>query len=539
MNRIDNLLKSAFAGIKFAFNGIQVLLATTTGIAGYALGRHFSTSLTDGLQFWVGLVFAIFFVIGIDGGLDRFFKVLTAKEKPIPYFWIGAIILTLGTGTFTWFSAAIIGDMESSYITVDDQQQQINEARDEKQSDISDIAQTVRSKKNKIAELEYKMKKDTAAILATFRDSHLKLYKSGQYKKYRNNSRYATLNASVDRLNEVMAPYQKEIASIKASVNDLEGRHTDLLTKDVESNVSEAIAAYNERIARKENNRIGLVKFLDIAGVVFLWILFWGIRHMTLKDKIESDVEGKDFLKWGMDWVTRLQKKALETDTKLDDAAVSALASIIKLLNSILYLFSFILNLIVQLLTWVTTLGKQTSENTASKMVEIGEEKTVVQIANHNPISTNETRTVVQPFQRRETGEDSVEKNKVQPVQPPLPTMVEQLKPVENRVMSSTSENTTKVVELSPKIKSSTPAKVQPKKTIYEVVEIIRGESGKVLVELDRGDRVEKIDISTVQRRKGSWKSKRSTAKTELGRSNAKRWHSFYADLEQQMKVKR
>lgn len=537
MDRIEYLLKSAFAGIKFAFNGIQVLLASTTAIAGYALGLHFSNSLVDGWQVFFGIIFAIFFVIGIDGGLDRFFKVLTAKEKPVPYFWIGAIILTIGTGTFTWFSAAIIGDMEESYISLDKQEQQIESARDKKQSDLSSISQTAQQKKNKVLELKYKMSRDTAAVLSTFRDSHRRLYESGQYKKYRQNSRYATLNASIDRLNAVMAPYQAEIDRLNADIGHLEARHTDLLTEDVESSVNASIVAYNQRIARKESNRIGLVKFLDIAGVCFLWILFWGIRHMTQKDKVKSDVDGVDFLKWGMDYITSLQKKALETNTKVDDALVVALKAVFNLINAIFQLFSFLVNLLVQLIEGVTKLGSSTNKSSTESMI-IDDQETVVKIAKRTPISTNEERTVVRPFQQNKNGEKMVENKGVQPVQHPLPTMVEQLNQVEMKTDSSTVENKTRIVELSPKISASTPKKVE-QKTVYEIVEIFRNKDGEVLVELDRGDKVEKIDIKTVQRRKGSWKSKRSTAKTNRGKTNAKDWYNFYFGLESKMIAKR
>ena len=117
------------------------------------------------------------------------------------------------------------------------------------------------------------------------------------------------------------------------------------------------------------------------------------------------------------------------------------------------------------------------------------------------------------------------------------------LNAIEPAILKAISDESTswyepsKTVENSPKIRVSAPAKVQPEKELCKIVDINQDESGEVYAEINRDNKIERVDISTVQRRKGSWKSK--NPKTKKGKDNQKEWVAFYSNLEERMKAER
>lgn len=539
-------VKNSFYGTKLSFMAAKLFLAGTTAIAAYAAGQSVIKAMTGNENTVGAIVFAIMVMVFVDGSLDNDMNYVLEKYKAPKYKWGKIILLSIATGGSTWFSASIIADMGTNYINNNEKSEILREAIAENEKDLDRLSDDIDRKNKEIDLLKSQYAADTSMVLQAMNKYHAKYWKSGKWKAYYGDlPKYKSLTASIDKVLAIDTVYQKNLSALTADLDNLNAAYVTAGSKDVTSTVDESVKLENSREESKNNNISIFIKCLDFVGIFILWLLFFDLRQMKKDENLDLSMTSVNLIRWSMDKLSKMQKKALETPTKLDDKAVQSLIVLVKILASFLGLFNSIAEGVIKAVNKVSEIlsgstentTNEDSKNTTEKSSEFSTSNSIVQLTERMPISTNEKRTVVKPFQRHDkTSEDNGSTSNIQPIQQPLATMVEQLNLVEQPPINTTIENHTKVVEMSPKIKASTPDKKPVNTTVREVVEITRDKTGEVLAEIDRGDKVEQVNISTVQRRKGSWKSKRSSAKTKRGKNNAKEWYQFYADLEKKMK---
>lgn len=542
-------VKNSFYGTKLSFIGAKLFLAGTTAIAAYAAGQSIIKAMTGGESIIGAIAFALLVMVFIDGSLDNDMNYVLEKYKAPNYKWGKIILLSIATGGSTWFSASIIADMGTDYVNNDEKEEMLNKAIADNERDLVRLSDDIERKNIEIEQLRTRYTADTSVVLSAMNEYHAKYWRSGKWKAYYGDlPRYKSLTASIDKILAVDTVYQSNLSSLNSDLENLNAAYVAASSKDIAAAVNESVKLENIREESKNGNISIFIKCLDFVGIIILWLLFFDLRQMKKDEDLDLSMTSVNLIRWLMDKLSNMQKKALETPTKLDDKAVQFLIVFVKIIAAFLGLFNSMAEGVIKAVNKISEMlsssaessTSEQSKNSTEKPSEISTNQTIVQLTDRMPISTNENRTVVRPFQRSDkTSEYNGSTDSIQPFQQPLTTMVEQVNEVEQVPPNTTIESRTKVVELSPKIKASTPNRKAVNTTVREVVEIIRDKSGEVLAEIDRGDKVEQVDISTVQRRKGSWKSKRSSAKTAKGKNNAKDWYQFYADLENKMIQKR
>lgn len=350
-------IKNSYYGTKLSFAAAKAFLAVTTFIAAFTASMHIVKGMTGYESVIAGIIGAMLITRFIDGTLDNDMNYLLEKQNAPTYKWAKMFFVALLSGGATWFSASIIADMGTNYVSSSEQTEMIEEAQADNDKAIARLAADIERKQGEILKLQERYSRDTAAVLSAMNGYHARYWRSGKWKAYYGKAKYPSLTASIDKMLEVDTVYRAKLATLSGDLEKLNAGYTNASSKDVAAVVTQVVADENGREEQKNANISTFIKILDPILLVVLLLIFFDLREMKKRDKITMDGVRIDFTKWAMDRLAKMKERALTTETKFDDALVDMLTMIVNIIASIFRLFSWIAGIISKVILLPTKWG--------------------------------------------------------------------------------------------------------------------------------------------------------------------------------------
>lgn len=341
----------ALYGYSVGFGAIKTFLLVTTAIAGASVGAH----VADDFDLWIraaaAVGMAVALVLTFDVALSYVFKQLEVEQfSDKLLIWIMAVVLTICTGSTTWVSATIIGELSTKkmFVTGEEKTDRVQAAVEMNDDRLKKIRDEIKEIRPRIDTARARQKRESEAVLIGVHAEHAAAARSGSWKN-RNKRVYRTMVAVGESYQSIIDRYQSDIDRLTNQLSELESAETGALTYDPAKDEKDDIDDENDRAGQTLQAITGLIRFVDIAAAIILWILFLQIRSMKLSG-VNLDIEPPDPLKWIVDRWSILIEKMLSSTEGVDDQIAIAFGNIIHFLASPIWLVGWIFGQLKQLI---------------------------------------------------------------------------------------------------------------------------------------------------------------------------------------------
>lgn len=357
MSQENKNIQALFYRASFSFLTAKFLLAATTFIAGFNLGMMAFAELWSPLAIPGGILVGMASTRFLDGELDGNLRYLLETDDG--YFYFMAVVLSLATGGSTWWSTRIIGDTFTDQITPIEKEDILAERIEENTIRISDLKAAIEKKEQKIADLDEWQASQRELILNDLHPDHKKLVLTGLYTNYYGKSRYGALTRAADKFNTQDSIYKTQSKILRDELATLTGSLTKAEGKDVSESVDAFVANYNLDNSKKSDTITWYGRYLDIACVLGVWLIFFRLKRLKKKypEQAVFQVSFDSATMWVTNTLATFKNKAMITDTKLDDGFVAFISALLKIFSGVFYLFSWVLNLVFLLIVSPTKIG--------------------------------------------------------------------------------------------------------------------------------------------------------------------------------------
>lgn len=363
---------------------LQTLLAATTFAGGYFIGVNMVSDYLPFVPPWViGAIAGVLFMFGIDGQLDAAFAALQdEKETRKSQFLALAIFASLATGGFTAFAGWVVGESKAKPTSMEDKQAYINEMSEKTDDRIAMLSAGISSDSSELIRVLAEWSTDTAAVLASGNESHVRLYRSGGYKAPRYQSdNYQTMRAFCANLDTINARYESRVSPIIASMNQKKAALSTAMSADVAGTVlGEINAGDAQRAKQGEVWKLG-VWYADVLALLFVWIGF--IAQRKLKESGAAfNVRTKSIWITVKDWFDNMANSASDSSEEVTGALQDLLGSIMSLVAWVIGLVAYVITAPTRInrenifMLWEgTTKGVNRATAKAAHVVNRGAEK--------------------------------------------------------------------------------------------------------------------------------------------------------------------
>lgn len=338
-----------YIGASLGMTGIKLLMGSTTGIAGYAVGLA-----VFGGSIYGGYATAIILMLGLDGVMGALFKYLL-RDNPLKIAWMITIFFSLMSALATWFSGKIIGAAATDRVTAKEAGSMIAELQKDRDKEATTLNNRIaiaradiKDYRSKITDLTKKRDKALNDFLEGLpsRD-HAQRIADGSYSAYYGKRAYRTLSSNVDQYFSIRDQYNDEIDKYNGWIDGKQSLINQLSVAGSEDKsaadiVSQIVADDNANQDEVKATVTTFVQILDPVLLLMLWGSFIFIRDLVRKN---PDLRNSGWEFSPMAFITnRLNvwaKKASETETPFDDYVVEALKGIVSILGLPFKFFGF------------------------------------------------------------------------------------------------------------------------------------------------------------------------------------------------------